>query len=385
MAVRGSLPVGERALFGDYPFLPGAEALVAALDASLRDLLTDAVYARSRELARARVRAAIDDPTGARGVDELVHATPEERYLSFLYAQLLMSAAPTRAPIRRWAVAEAKFGWNRFRSVPPEELGEVARHLRFPIEPEGGGVTMALPDYLHLATPIREGEFRLAHQGVRGGRVYLGRERAARLLQEGVRVRLSAPIELADDVRVLIQEREADFLREVAERMPAPSARAGAGTGRLLPERFPPCIRKMRRMLNEGQNLSHAGRFALAAFLHRCGADFETIVDAYRGAPDFDEGITRYQVEHISQRSGGAGYTPPECAKLRTHGLCFREGDPTATAPVDRAPDALCHEDRLRHPLQYYEIRGGTVPQRSEEPPVTTAPPGGSGRRSTRG
>ncbi len=357
---------------------------MAELAASLRELLTDPVYARAQELGRARIRTAIEDPTGSTGVAELVHATPEERFLSFLYARLLMSAAPTRAPIRRWAVAEAKLGWSRFRSAPLEELGEVARRLQFPIETEAGAVTMALPDYLHLATPIREGEFRLAHQGVRSGRVHLGRERAARLLQEGVRVRLSTPIDLSEEVRQMIQEREAGFLKEVGERMPTPASRSGPGVAQLLPEKFPPCIRKMRRALNEGENLSHAGRFALAAFLHRCGADFETIVDAYRGAPDFDEGITRYQVEHITHRSGGTGYEPPECAKLRTHGLCVREGDPAAPSPIDRLPDPLCHEERLRHPLQYYRIRGGTVVERATDPDATPVAPATAGRPPTR-
>ena len=109
----------------------------------------------------------------------------------------------------------------------------------------------------------------------------------------------------------------------------------------------------MRRTLQAGENLSHAGRFALAAFLHRAGADAETIVDAYRGAPDFDESVTRYQVEHITQRDGGVGYEPPECETLRSHGLCVRDGDSAATDPKDRARDLLCFEDRLRHPLQY--------------------------------
>ncbi|MCI4331683.1 MAG: hypothetical protein L3K19_07565 [Thermoplasmata archaeon] len=380
MAIRGSAPVAERELFAEYPFLPGAESLVSDLQLSLRELLTDPVYARAQELGRARIRAAVEDPTGATGVAELVHATAEERFLSFLYARLLLSAAPTRAPLRRWAVAEAKLGWGRFASAPLEELAQVAARLQFPIEPDGSAVTMALPDYLHLATPIREGQFRLAHQGVRRGRVHLARERAARLIQEGVRVRLTSPIELADEVRSLIEEREAPFLKEVADRIPAPTARTGPGVARLAPEKFPPCVRKMRRALNEGENLSHAGRFALAAFLHRCGADFETIVDAFRGAPDFDEGITRYQVEHITQHAHGYGYEPPECAKLRTHGLCLREGDPNAALALDRAPDLLCHEDRLRHPLQYYRIRGGAVVERPTDPEEPGAPRGASGR-----
>jgi DNA primase large subunit len=116
----------------------------------------------------------------------------------------------------------------------------------------------------------------------------------------------------------------------------------------------------MQRTLERGDNLSHAGRFCIATFLHRAGASFETIVDAFRGAPDFDESVTRYQVEHITLHDGGRGYEPPECDTLRSHGLCAREGDPDAPQPGDRQRDPICFEPTLRHPLQYYRRRGGT-------------------------
>ncbi|HTT35306.1 MAG TPA: hypothetical protein VMH78_05505 [Thermoplasmata archaeon] len=379
MAVRRTRPLGGPELLGEYPFLPGAEALVAELAPSLGDLLADPVYARARELGRARVRTALADPSGTTGVGELARATPEERFLSFTFARLLVSASFAPAAVRRWAVAEAKQGYGRWRGAPAEELREVARRLEFPIEPDGDFATLAVPDYVRLATPIREGDFRLAQQAVRAGRVRVGRDRAARLLQEAVRLSLTAPIALDDEVRRTIVAREASFLAEIAERIPAPPAAAGGPAGPVDPARFPPCIRKMRRMLEAGENLSHAGRFALAAFLHRAGVDAEGIVDAYRGAPDFDESITRYQVEHITQRDGGRGYTPPECETLRSHGLCFWDGDPGATALSDRGADLLCHRP-VRSPLQYYRIRGGRViaeaPDGPDRAPSTPATPG---------
>jgi DNA primase large subunit len=388
MAVHRTPALDERELFGEYPFLPRAETLVDDLSPSLQDVLTDPSYDRARELGRARVRAAIDDPTGSSALDELARASREERFLSFLYARLLLSAAPTAAPIRRWAVAEAKRSWARLDGVPDEELIEVARRVGHEFEASGGEMRLRLTDYLQLATAIREGDFRLVRQGVGQGRVSVARARAARLLQEGIRLTLTQPIELAADVRALLVEREAAFLEDVARRVPVPTSRLSSVQGPILPDRFPPCIRKMRRMLNTGENLSHAGRFALAAFLHRVGADQETIVDAYRGAPDFDESITRYQVEHITGHDEGRGYTPPECATLRAHGLCFRDGDPTAPTPIDQARDRLCFEDRLARPIQYYLIRGGSVSERGRtegEAPATPSAPAGPDTPTGRG
>ncbi|MCI4347725.1 MAG: hypothetical protein L3J97_03790, partial [Thermoplasmata archaeon] len=173
----------------------------------------------------------------------------------------------------------------------------------------------------------------------------------------------SLPAEIAPEVRNRLQASEVEFLRDLAQRIPMPVQRRGVMV--LRAEYFPPCIRKMRRMLEKGENLAHSGRFALAAFLHRAGADFDTIVDAYRGAPDFDENISRYQVEHITHRDGGRGYDPPTCETLRSQGLCFREGDPTAANAGDRDRDRLCFQDDLVRPTQYYRIKGGAAVERS--------------------
>ncbi len=353
MAVRGTAPVDRAGLWGEYPFLPGADQLVAEMHLSIRDLLEAPALERPRSLARARALAGADDPRGTTPVEEDSHASPEERYLSFLYARLVLSSAPSAAGLRRWAVSEAKRAYRRLASASLSDLLEVGHQLGFPLEERAGDrVRIDLVDYVRLSVPIREADFRLAAQPVKDGSVELPRLRAARLLQEAVRLDLARPRAVEPALAQGIRERERDLLDEIARRTPLPVARGGAGARPLQPDRFPPCIRKMRRMLEAGENLSHSGRFALASFLHRAGADSETIVDAYRGAPDFDESITRYQVEHITQRDDGRGYEPPECATLRSHGLCFREGDPSAPSPSDRGRDPLCFEPTLRHPLQ---------------------------------
>jgi len=379
MAVRRtSAPLDERSLFAQYPFLPGAETLLGTEAVSVRALLGDPAFASARSLGRVRVLAAADDPRGSRDLEELARADPDVRFLSFLFARLVLSSAPVPAAIRRWAVAEAKRNHARLTSVPADELAEVARRLGFTFAPVPEGIELPLVDYLHLSVPIREAEFRLPRQAVRHGSVRVQTQRAARLLQEAVRLRLAEPLPLADDVVRDVRERESEFLHRLAELMPSPVARAGLTGGPLRPELFPPCIRRMQRTLQKGENLSHSGRFCLAAFLHRVGADFETIVDAYRGAPDFDESVTRYQVEHITLRDGGRGYEPPECETLRSHGLCARDGDPSATDARDQVRDERCFEPSLRHPLQYYRRRGGSVVIEGRDDPLSPSPPAGA-------
>jgi DNA primase large subunit len=363
MAVhRAPAALDARSLFAEYPFLPGAEALLGDEPVSVRALLEDPAYARPRAIGEARMLAAADDPRATKDVVELDRAGPDERYLSFLFAQIVLSSAPSAASLRRWAVAEAKRSYGRLAGAPVDELVAVSERLGFTLDPLGADrVALPLTDYLKLAVPIREADFRLGQQEVDRGVVRIGRVRAARLVQEAIRLRLGVALPLGDEVRERVRGGQAELLARLAERTPAPVARTGGPGGAIRPDLFPPCVRKMRRMLQAGENLSHAGRFALAAFLHRAGADFETIVDQYRGAPDFDESITRYQVEHITHRDGGTGYTPPECDTLRSHGLCFRDGDAGAERPVDRERDELCFRPALRHPLQYYRWKGGRV------------------------
>jgi DNA primase large subunit len=377
MAIRSAPAITDRDLWALYPFLPGAEALIAEYSPSLGELLSAPPYARARELGRIRVRAAADDPSGTVAMSELDRAPADERFLSFMYARLLLSVASTSAPGRRWAVAEARRAADRLATVSergPDEFAGVARLLGFPAEPTAGGYRFALADYLRLSTGLRDADFRLVRQRLAHGEVEVSSPRAARLLQEGIRLRISAglPADLQPDVRNRLEAAEREFLRDLADRVPLPVPRRGVLV--LRTEFFPPCVRKMRRMLEKGENLSHSGRFALAAFMHRVGADFDTIVDAYRGAPDFDEGISRYQIEHITQRDGGRGYEPPTCETLRSQGLCFRDGDPTADDPRDRARDALCFDPNLARPTQYYRIKGGAAVER----PAAGAPGAGA-------
>lgn len=71
------------------------------------------------------------------------------------------------------------------------------------------------------------------------------------------------------------------------------------------------------------------------------------IVDLFRSSSDFNERMTRYQVEHIAgERGSGTKYIPPTCDTLRTHGLCLGMND-------------TCKG--VRHPLTYYRVKTGTL------------------------
>jgi len=99
--------------------------------------------------------------------------------------------------------------------------------------------------------------------------------------------------------------------------------------------RDPPCMTAILEALKRGENLPHAARFAITTYLLKRGWDVEQIVELFRNAPDFNEKITRYQVQHIAGKVGGRKeYAVPNCETMRQWGLCV----------------ATCN---VRNPLQY--------------------------------
>src|SRR2546428_154570 len=87
---------------------------------------------------------------------------------------------------------------------------------------------------------------------------------------------------------------------------------------------YPPCVKHGIEVLERGENLSHSGRFLLATYLLARGQTVDQIVPLFKNAPDYNERITRYQLEHISGSLGkGTKYQCPSCDKLKSENLCF--------------------------------------------------------------
>jgi DNA primase large subunit len=77
-------------------------------------------------------------------------------------------------------------------------------------------------------------------------------------------------------------------------------------------------------LLNKSENLPHSARFMLATYMLSSGKSVEEIVLLFQNAPDFNEKITRYQVEHLAGKKGShTKYSVPACSKLINENLCY--------------------------------------------------------------
>ncbi len=80
----------------------------------------------------------------------------------------------------------------------------------------------------------------------------------------------------------------------------------------------PPCITKCLDMISQGGNLSHSGRFLVAAYYLNTGIDIPDISDLFQGAPDYNKKITEYHINQIKR----SGYKVPGCSWVRSNTLC---------------------------------------------------------------
>jgi len=105
------------------------------------------------------------------------------------------------------------------------------------------------------------------------------------------------------------------FSKEARERPRLPEDPADLEESDLAP----PCIRRILAELKQTGSLGHWARFTLATYLKWVGYDKEKIIDLFRRyATDFNERITRYQLDHIFGEAGGRkDYLCPSCRSLK--------------------------------------------------------------------
>ena len=76
--------------------------------------------------------------------------------------------------------------------------------------------------------------------------------------------------------------------------------------------------------MNNGENLPHSARLLLATFLLFSEKNIEEIIEIFKKLPDYNEQITRYQLEHLSGKKGSSKkYFVPSCEKIKIQNLCY--------------------------------------------------------------
>ncbi len=222
--------------------------------------------------------------------------------------------------------------------------------------PEVYPIRLHLNSYTALASRfLSDPHWKAVNKALLQGFVYLKPEEFIRLAQEAVYKKVMDDIkeigrigveELPEQLKGVITSATSAVQKSIAKRKKIEVSVKG-----LVPEALPPCISAIYKRALEGANLSHQERFTLATFLLNVGMDVEEVLEVFSRAPDFNEKIARYQVEHLAGLRGSrTKYSPPSCKTLVSWNLCPGQD-----------------ECKARHPLSEYKRRLWKLRKRSEK------------------
>ncbi|MCJ7560325.1 DNA primase large subunit PriL [Candidatus Bathyarchaeota archaeon] len=327
-----------------YPFLKETAGYIKPLDLQIEDLTSigmDQILKRAEE----RVCEAINFAKITRNQKRI------DLEISSYPAALLLVAATENSFIRkRYALAEAKQASEDLTGEPKEKVLRVAENFGWKLTLPSkqscktpSEFVLHFSDYLRNTTHLRDKKWKLINRILIDGSIYLNKNDVARLLEEEIQKHIERRLESAKLAKyppqiVAIAER----IKKLAIERIGPAEMEGFPKI-VVQEAFPPCIKSLYEAASSSRHLSHVGRFTLTSFLVNIGMPPEKVNELFKNFSDYNERLTRYQIEHIAgERGSGTRYTPPQCATLQTHGVCVNSDD-------------LCSS--VRHPLSYYRRR----------------------------
>lgn len=195
--------------------------------------------------------------------------------------------------------------------------------------------TLPIPEYIKIVSRRLQSDraYSLVNRIIQGGQVYLERSSFERILEEHIYGYIieqynSITPDTIEQCKKLVEELESITRSLRGETRGAEASRIdiyGKSMGKhgVFRDLFPPCIRRIIDIIDNGGNPSHVERFNLAAFLGSIGLDVDEVLEYFKKTADYDEKIARYQIEHILGLRGGRKlYRPYSCRRLKSSGLC---------------------------------------------------------------
>lgn len=275
-------------------------------------------------------------------------STSEDEVLAFYTLISIVKLLKDKKLSSIVAVTYAKHAYRYLQNEPVNTLLKISNILgikaelsrNYPLIPidlkrnkpifEPRPIGIDLKDYLKLTAKrlARDPKYSLVNQVVHRGKVFLNKKIFSRILEEAIHHKI---LDIIENIKV-----EENKFRELLEEARKILDEIGWMQKRMLDieiekntegvidfEAFPPCMKILLNRLRSGENLGHHERFTIAAFLARIGMDIDSMLEFFKNAPDFNEKIARYQLEHIAGLKGSRKkYLPYSCESMKTLNLC---------------------------------------------------------------
>ncbi len=304
-----------------YPFLAEAGEYLRDTGLSLEQL-GEPDWKPILEKAYGRIVVASSGQIYSSDIERLDN---DSEILSFIVAIILLKSAATGTLTRRFSLAEAR----RAEKYLQQDLWmqKDKKNLELPLKiiqelfgvrvsVENDEFVIRIPDYLRRAVHFHEKEWKLVNRRVANGFVYLTAHETVRLIRTEIGGYINSKIQSISITSI------PESFRQRVQDLILLAKRFSDTT--IVSSDYPPCVKHAIGVLERGENLPHSGRFLLATYLIAKGQTIDQIAPLFKNAPDYNERITKYQLEHISGSSGkGTKYQCPSCDKLRSENLCF--------------------------------------------------------------
>lgn len=289
------------------------------------------------------VEALIDIASG-----EDVQTVPIKTENELLFSLCIMAATREKSLASRFFIFMRDYYEYNLKTLAPESIEETLNRMDLSVNYDAGSSLYTIPFYQYIENTKRltGSPYRLVFQSVSNGQIWLRKEVVLKIAREKYVKRLQhlyesineemireisgALNEIPETIAVLYRTRTRDSSFEL---------------GDVDAALFPPCVSEYIKEMRDGVNLPHMARFTLVSFLHHIGMDNDGIIALFKSAPDYNERMTVYQVNHVSGETSGTEYSPPKCSVLESNHLCYKKND------------TLCNQEWLKHPLQYYTIK----------------------------
>ena len=311
-----------------YPFLADAGQYLKDQGFSLEQFGSDPDLKQLIEKAYERITVAADGKIYKSDLDgdhvSKEAALPREVF-SFLLAIVLLKLSGMHTLIKRFSLAEArraeKYLEKDLANISDESKNQLAIKViddLFSVQVEKLDEYFVIPvsNYLKHSINFHEREWKLINRHVENGKVYLSPHETVRLIRKELGTYINSKIVNARTPAMIPGfEDSVNKLVSLSKKFVTYTVTTGE---------YPPCVKHAIEILEKGENLPHSGRFMLATFLLSKGQSVQQIAPLFKNAPDYNERVTLYQLNHLAGTSGaGTQYSCPSCEKLKTQNLCF--------------------------------------------------------------
>ena len=312
-----------------YPFLADAGQYLKEQGFTLEQFGTDPDLLPLVEKAYKRIYAACQgQPQSYKSeiIENQVSntATLPREVFSFLLSIVLLKLAGIPTLARRFALNEAMRAEN-YLEKDLKNISDNVNDLPIKIIEDLFSIkvkkykeffVMPISDYIKHSINFHEREWKLINRHVENGFVFLTPHQTVRLVRKELGTHITSKILTGKKPSMIPGfEKFVNNLISYSTKFSTPTIDSGE---------YPPCIKHAIEILEKGENLPHSGRFMLATFLLSKGQSVDQISPLFKNAPDYNERITNYQLNHLAGTSGSSTqYSCPSCEKLKTQNLCF--------------------------------------------------------------